>query len=790
MLTRRSFLQTLSALATQGALISHAGPAAAALARNNNAKVADAGEDLTQYVNIAIGTGGHGHTFPGASVPFGAVQLSPDTYTKGWDWCGGYYRDAQSPLDKALPQPPPLSIMGFSHTHLSGTGCGDMLDVLIMPGVGAVKLDPGTREQPELGYRSRYSHADEHVEPGYYSVILADPNVRAELTATERTGLHRYTFPASEASHFVLDFAHSYDDPADPVTSAELKLVGADTITGGRTVQSWARGRQIFFAAQFSAPFTHAELYSDNAPASGASVSGRHLKAVLHYNTAATQQILVRVGISGVSVEGALANLRAEQPGWDFDHTRAAAKAKWQEQLGRVRIESTDARQRQIFYTALYHMMLAPTLFDDADGHYRGMDGQVHTLAAGEHNYSSYSLWDTFRALHPAFTLMQQDRVPQLVNCLINMAEQSPQGMPVWPLQGRETGTMTGYHSASVMAEACVKNFAGIDWQRAYKVMRKRNMDDNWKGLGYYRELGFIPADKEEESVSKLLEYDYNDWGCSKVAEKVGAHDDAATQRKRSQNYQHLFDPQTQFIRAKLSDGKWTAPFDPIDMGHTPKYHDYTESNAWQTTFGIQHDVKGYMALWGGREAFVTKLDQLFTVPSTLPADAPPDIAGMVGQYAHGNEPSHHIAYLYTYAGQAYKTQARVHSLLETMYRAEPNGLEGNEDCGQMSAWYVMSALGLYAVDPVSGNYVLTSPLFDAATLQLRGGKTLTIRATRPSPDAIYIQSLTINGKPSDKLWVAHDEIAHGGSIVFTLGTAPNKQLGAAESVAPPSLTA
>jgi predicted alpha-1,2-mannosidase len=780
MLSRRTFLQALS-LATAGSALS---PNLALAATSPSGT-----DDLTQFVNVKIGTGGHGHTYPGATVPFGAVQLSPDTYTKGWDWCSGYYADVSSPLDKPLPTPAPLSIMGFSHTHLSGTGCGDMLDVLIMPNVGPVKLDPGTREHPELGYRSRYSHADEHAEPGYYSVLLTDPNVQAELSATERTGIHRYTFPASDQSHFILDMEHSYDDPSSPVASAELTITGPDTLTGGRVVNSWAQGRHIYFAAQFSQPFAKAELVADDTPSEAKQITGKSLKAVLHYNTTARQQILVRVGISGVSAENALKNLHAEQPTWDFDATRQAAKAKWQQQLSRVRIETTNAKQREIFYTALYHMMVAPTLFDDTDGRYRGMDDQIHTLAPGEHNYSSYSLWDTFRALHPSFTLFQSDRVPGLVNCLIAMAEQSPTGMPVWPLQGEETGTMTGYHSASVMAEACAKDFPGIDWQRAYKVMRKRNMDDNYRGLGYYRDLGYIPADKEDESVSKVLEYDYGDWACSHVAAKVGAHDDVTLQRKRSQNYQHLFDPKTQFIRAKLSDGQWTTPFDPIDMGHTPKYRDYTESNAWQTTFGIQHDVKGYMELWGGREPFVAKLDQLFTVPSTLPADAPPDIAGMVGQYAHGNEPSHHIAYLYTYAGQPWKTQFRVHSLLDTMYRNQPNGLEGNEDCGQMSAWYVMSALGLYAVDPVSANYVLTSPLFDHATIQVASGKTLTIEARRPSPDAIYIQSVTVNGQPQDKLWVSHAEIAQGGSIVFTLGTTPNQQLGSSPQSAPPSLT-
>jgi predicted alpha-1,2-mannosidase len=771
MLSRRRFLQSASAAsclplfktpASFGAMLAPSGDS----------------EDLTQYVNIRIGTGGHGHIYPGASVPFGAVQLSPDTYTKGWDWCSGYY-DTDA------------SLMGFSHTHLSGTGCGDLLDVLIVPNIGEVKWKPGTRENPSEGYRAPFSHADEAMEPGYYSVPLHDRHVVAELTATERVGLHRYTFRQAGDSHFVLDFEHSYDDPASPVADATLTIVGDNTVTGGRTVHSWANGRRIYFAAQFSKPFVKADLMQDDSLLSAGTKSsaGKSLKAALHYQTTAGEQILVRVGISGVSVDNALKNLEMEMPGFDFDGTRAEAKRKWQRELSRIHIETSDPQDRIIFYSSLYHMMLAPTLFDDANGEYCGMDGQPHKLEAGEQNYSTYSLWDTFRALHPSFTLFQPDRVPSMVNCLVRMAEESPQGMPVWPLQGKETGTMTGYHSASVMAEACVKKFPGIDWQRAYKVMRKRNMDDDYRGLGYYRSMGYIPADKEDESVSKTLEYDYNDWGCSHVADVVGAHDDAEIQRKRSQNYQHLFDPKSQFIRAKLSTGEWTTPFDPIDMGHTPKYRDYTESNAWQTTFGIQHDVKGYMQLWGGRGPFVAKLDQLFTVPSTLPADAPPDIAGMVGQYAHGNEPSHHIAFLYIYAGQPWKSQSRVHSLLKTMYRNDPDGLEGNEDCGQMSAWYLMSAIGLYAVDPVSGNYVLNTPLVDKATLTVSGGKKLVIEAKRPSPDAIYIQSVIINGNRSDKLWVSHAEIAHGGSIVFELSAEPNKSLGTAAETAPPSLT-
>ena len=770
-------MQALSAAGCYGLIDSKTKPALAAMLPAKKAHQDE--DDLTQYVNIRVGTGGHGHTFPGATVPFGAVQLSPDTYTKDWDWCSGYYAAD-------------TSIMGFSHTHLSGTGCGDMLDVLLMPNVGEVKWEPGTRENPSEGYRSVFSHADEQMEPGYYAVSLKDRQVHAELTATERTGLHRYTFSANETSHFILDFAHAYDDPANPVTDATLEISGADTITGGRTVNSWAGGRRIYFAAQFSKPFAKTLLQQDGAVLSDNSkkAAGKSLKAALHYGTTEGEQIRVRVGISGVSVANALKNLQAEMPGWDFDATRAKAKSAWQRELSRIHIETTDTTQKTIFYSSLYHMMVAPTLFDDVNGEYCGMDGQTHHLVEGQHNYSSYSLWDTFRALHPSFTLFQPDRVPGLVNCLVRMAEESPAGMPVWPLQGKETGTMTGYHSASVMAEACVKNVPNVDWNRAYKVMRKRNMDDNYRGLNLYREMGYIPADKEDESASKTLEYDYGDWACSHVAAKVGAHDDVELQRKRSTNYRNLFDPKTQFIRAKMSDGKWADPFDPIEMGHTDKYRDYTESNAWQTTFGIQHDVKGYMELWGGRDPFIKKLDDLFTIPSTLPKNAPPDIAGLVGQYAHGNEPSHHIAYLYTYAGQPWKTQSRVNSLLLTMYHNDPNGLAGNEDCGQMSAWYVMSALGLYAVDPVSGNYVLTSPLFDKATLTVTNGNKLVIEAKRTSPDAIYIQSVTINGKRSDKLWVSHAEIAHGGHILFELGTEPNKQLGISEKVAPPSLTA
>lgn len=739
-----------------------------------------AATDLTKWVNPAIGTGGHGHTFPGATVPFGAVQLSPDTYNADWDWCSGYYTTD-------------TSIMGFSHTHLSGTGCGDLLDVLVVPRVGEVKLVPGSRENPEEGYRSRFSHSTEKMEPGYYSVMLETPKILAELTATERTGIHRYTFPESDQSHFIVDLVHAYDDQGrTKVLDGEIRKVGKDTLLGGRKVICWAKTpRQIYFALQFSKPWGSCDLYFDRKDKEGTKQYVRkpdHVQAVANFKTKAGEKILVKVGISMVSAENALANLNKEQPGWAFDATRTAAKRAWNRELNRVQVTSDNKDEMTKFYTSLYHMMCAPTLADDVNGEYRGMDQKVHKLAAGEHNYSTYSLWDTYRAQHPFFTLWQQDRVPHLVNSLIRMAEESPAGVPIWPIQGQETFCMTGYHSVTVMAEACVKKFPGIDWKRAYAVMRKRNMDDDYMGLGFYRKLGYIPADKEGESVSKLIEYNYNDWAVSHVAEHLGHADDAKIQRERSLNYRHLFDKETQFIRAKMSDGSWAPHFDPRSTGHWKKWRDYTESNAWQTTFGIAHDVKGYIDLFGGRDAFTKKLDALFTAEPGVSNEDVPDMSGFIGQYVHGNEPSHHILYLYNYAGQPWKTQQRVKQVLDTLYHNDLDGLAGNEDCGQMSAWFVISALGLYAADPISSTYHLTSPHFDHATVSVETGK-LVIDAKRSSPNDIYIQSVTLNGKPLDRVWVKHEEIAHGAHLVFTLGAEPNKSFGVSEKVAPPSLT-
>lgn len=736
-------------------------------------------DDPLRWVDARIGTGGHGHCFPGAALPFGMVQLSPDTFNDGWDWCSGYHVSDGS-------------IMGFSHTHLSGTGCGDLLDFLVMAGTGTAHLVPGDRSNPDQGYRSRFDHADERIEPGYYSVLLKDYKIRAELTATERTGLHRYTFPASDQAYLILDLQHGYGPGAGPCDSAELRQAAPDTLAGGRRTSAWGKNRHAYFTLKVSKRPDRIVFYSDDkevsAPTGSEELKGKNLKCVLYFKTKANERILVKTGISGVDSDGAAKNLAAEAPGWEFDKVRAKARETWHSQLSKIRVGTANETHKHIFYTALYHLSLGPTLYDDVDGRYRGMDNQIHTLTAGEHNFSTFSLWDTFRAAHPTYTLIEQERVPLFVNTLIRMAEQSPEGMPIWPLMSTETGTMTGYHSAAVISEACNKGFAGIDYEKAYGLMMKRAMVDDWRGLGYYRKLGYIPADREGESVSKTFEYCYDDWSIAHVARKLGKNDDAAMLTKRSTNYRNYFDKSVGFMRPKLEDGSWTSPFRPIDMGHSKKWRDYTESNAWQTTFGVQHDAAGLVELFGGSEPFVAKLDGLFTAPSDLPEDAPPDIAGLVGQYAHGNEPSHHIAYLYVYAGAPHKTQARVRSLLETMYAAKPDGMQGNEDVGQMSAWYILSALGFYPVDPVSGNYILGSPLFENATVELGKGKRLEIVVERKDPTHQYIQAFSLNGKVQQRAWFHHSEIAQGGKLVFNMGPEANPSLGSAANSLPPSL--
>ena len=731
--------------------------------------------------DLFIGTGGHGHTYPGPSLPFGMVQLGPDTDNSRWDACSGYHRTDGS-------------IMGFSHTHLSGTGIGDMLDVLVVPTRGPLALDPGKLDDPDTGYRQCFSK--EHAEPGYYRVLL-ESGVLAELTVTERTGLHRYHFPDGPG-HILIDFAHMILDVWDKGTiidQASLAIDADGVLTGTRRVHRWAKGRQIHFAMQLSRrPSRVAFFGDDNKPAAeGAKgVSGNKLKAVLFFDEAGGAPIQIKTGISAVDVAGAKAALAAEAKGWDFDRAATAARRTWAEELGCVRVEGGTGAQRTIMASALYHCFLAPTLFTDRDGRYVGMDREVHEAPADTPAFSTYSLWDTYRALHPLLTLVQPERAAMFTRDLVRQTQQSPYGPPVWQLQGVETGCMIGWHSVSVMAEACAKGIKA-DYAAAWPNIRRRAFDRTFKdsdgslGRGYYYDLGYIPADKIWESVSRTQEYAYDDWAMAVLADAAGAKDDAAALRKRSLNYRNVLDAKDRFAKPKFSDGSWWATYDPIQIGHEPKKHrDYTEANGWQATFLNQHDVHGLIEHFGGDAAFEKQLDALFNAPSTLPENAPPDISGLVGQYAHGNEPNHHVAYLYAYAGAPWKTQAMIRRLCTEMYKADPDGEIGNDDCGQMSAWFVLSALGFYPVDPVSGVYVFGSPLFDKAELRIGQVKILRVVARGNGADAPYVQSVRWNGKPWTRNWISHADLAKGGELVFEMGRAPSR-FGTAKADRPPS---
>ncbi len=737
-----------------------------------------ASDSPCDYVDPFIGTGGHGHTYPGATVPFGMIQLSPDTFNIGWDACSGYHVKN-------------TSIMGFSHTHLSGTGCPDLLDVLVVPRTGPVVLDPGTPEKPEGSYRSRY--AAETATPGYYRVDLTDSRVQAELTATNRAGLHRYHFPSGEPGHLLIDWQHTnkpwwvHPYPTG-VAEASLHIIGNDTLVGGRRLELWAKDRWVFFALKTSRPFRSAQLYSDDTAVDGTEIKGKSLKCVLHFDDAGDSPVLVRTSVSAVDIDGALRNLDAELPGFDFDAVRAAAHQAWDKELGRVKIEALNDTDRRIFYTAHYHTLLAPTVFSDVDGRYRGMDNAVHQLPASQTAYTTFSLWDTYRASHPFFNLTQSHHVPDMLRSLVRMGQESPAGVPIWPLWGRETDTMIGYHYAAILAEACRKNIPGVDYRAAYAVARNRAFDDPIHAMPVYRKLGYFPADMVEESVSKTLENAYSDWCTSRLAAAVGERGDAEFLRQRSLNYRNLFDPYIGFMRGRQGDGQWVTPYNPLSLGHNQvKWRDYTETNGWQATFLNQHDLYGYMALFGGDRSFEAKLDALFVAPADANQTTLDDISGLIGQYAHGNEPSHHVAYLYAYTGAPWKTQARVRQILSTLYRAAPDGLEGNEDCGQMSAWYVMSALGLYAVDPVSTVYVFGSPSVKRADITLGNGKHLRVEAPGNSAENIYVQSVSWNGKPLTRSWIRHDMLIKGGTLRFVMGSRPNPHFAQRPADRPPS---
>ena len=716
---------------------------------------------FTGFVDPFIGTDGHGHTYPGAVVPFGMVQASPDTRLTGWDGCSAYhYSDSV--------------VYGFSHTHLSGTGCSDYGDILLMPTVGAVRLARGDGRSPESGYCSRFSHREEEAAPGYYRVKLADGGVIVELTATKRAAFHRYTFPKSDSANVIIDLAHR-----DPVIDSRIKIVSDTEIEGYRRSREWADDQRVYFVARFSKPFaSYGAALNDTLVSGAGEASGTNVKAYVSFATGTSEAVLVKVGISAVDIEGARKNLRAEIPGWDFDRVRADADGAWNAALGKIALKGGTRDQRVTFYTALYHAMLAPNLFMDADGRYRGRDLAIHE-AEGFTNYTVFSLWDTYRAEHPLFTIIEPERTADFIKTFLAQYEQGGM-LPVWELAANETNCMIGYHAVPVIVDAYIKGIRGFDAREALEAMKHSAAADS-RGLEAYRELGYIPSDKDGESVSKTLEYAYDDWCIAQMAKALGKEEDYATYIRRAQSYKNLFDPSTGFMRAKINGG-WLAPFDPAEVNFN-----YTEANAWQYSFYVPQDVRGLIGLMGGSERFAARLDSLFTVSPKTTGTELPDVSGLIGQYAHGNEPSHHMAYLYSFAGKPWKTQERVRSIMDGLYHAGRDGLCGNEDCGQMSAWYVLSALGFYAVTPGSDVYVIGTPLFREASIDVGGGRRFVIKAHGVSRKNIYIQSASLGGKPYGKSYLTHGDVMAGGELSFGMGSRPNESWGAGEAGIPPS---
>lgn len=716
---------------------------------------------FTSYVDPFIGTAAHGHVFPGAAVPFGMVQLSPDNGTEGWDWTSGYHWSDST-------------IKGFSHTHLSGTGVGDLCDILFMP---AVLKRPGDR------YAARFSHTDEKAEPGYYRVTFPATGITAELTATDRAGFHRYTFAKGKEASVVIDLGHrlNWDSP----TESHINIEGKQLVTGYRFSRGWAPKQRIYFAARFDRPFRSVHLGNDSVmTSSGTTRTEKGVKAVLRFRTERNAPVLVKVGISAVSVEGAVKNLDAEIPGWSFDAVRASASDRWERALERVAVADTTAPVLRTFYTALYRTMLAPVTYSDVDGRYRGGDDSVHH-ADGFTNHTIFSLWDTYRAAHPLYTIVQPERVNDLVRSMLAFAREHGR-LPVWTLHANETMCMIGYHAVPVIADAYLKGFRDYDAQEAFAAMQTSAMADHL-GLRSYRQYGYIPTDHEVESVSKTLEYAYDDWCIARMAEETGNPGQAVPFYRRSQFYRNVFDTASRFMRGRTSAGAWREPFDPLAVDH--RLNDYTEGNAWQYSWYVPHDVAGLIALHGGEEAFIRRLDSLFDQRTSLTGDnISPDISGLIGQYAHGNEPSHHIAYLYMYAGAPWKGQERLAAIMRTMYRDTPDGLSGNEDCGQMSAWYIFSALGFYPVNPADQRYVIGTPAVSGASLALPGGKRFTMRAEGLSPSHRFIAAVTLNGTPLARTYLQHSEIMNGGELVFRMTDRP-AVWGSGPGDAPPSMS-
>lgn len=703
-------------------------------------------------VNPFIGTDFTGNTYPGAQAPFGMVQLSPDNGLPGWDRISGYFY-------------PDSTIAGFSHTHLSGTGAGDLYDISFMP----VTLPYKEAEAP-LGIHSLFSHADESASAGYYQVRLTDYDINVELTATERCGIQRYTFPEADAAIFLnLRKAMNWDFTND----THIEVLDSVTIQGYRFSDGWARDQHIYFCTRFSRPFTAMQLDTAAILKDGKRI-GTSAIARFDFKTKRGEQILVSTAISGVSMEGAARNLAAEVPDDDFDKYLAATRKNWNEQLARIEIKCDDYDERVKFYTALYHSMLAPTIYSDVDGAYYGPDKKIHQ-ADGWTNYSTFSLWDTYRAAHPLYTFIEPQRVNDMVKSFLAFYEQNGR-LPVWNFYGSETDMMIGYHSVPVIVDAYLKGIGDFDAKKALDACVATANLDSYRGIGLYKKHGFVPYNvtdhynAENWSLSKTLEYAYDDYCIARMAEKLGEKQTADEFYKRSQNYKNVYNPQTSFMQPRDDKGRFIEGFSPDD--YTPHI---CESNGWQYFWSVQQDVDGLIALVGGKERFAQKLDSMFTYNPSADDDLPIFSTGMIGQYAHGNEPSHHVIYLYNAVGQPWKTQKYVAEVLHELYKNTPAGLCGNEDCGQMSAWYVFSAMGFYPVDPISGKYEIGAPLYPEMKMHLPDGKVFTVLAPAVSKENIYIQSVKLDGKPYDKSYITHEQILNGSVLEFEMGNKPGE---------------
>lgn len=716
-----------------------------------------------KYVDPFIGTGGHGHTYPGATVPFGMVQVSPDNGISDWDWCSGYhYSDSIT--------------IGFSHLHLSGTGIGDLNDIRLMPVNRKVDLSEPAGNRDQLPYKSSYTHEEEMATPGYYKVFLKDHQILAELTADMRTGFHKYTYRENDVQSVVMDlgFAINWDKP----TETQIKIVDKNTVVGYRHSTGWAKNQKVFFAIEFSKSIENYDLVADGEHKEKTNlVNGEKTAVQLFFNKGTSQELKVKVGLSSVSIDNARLNMKDHENTFDFDKIKDQAAEAWNKNLSGIEIESESDTLKEIFYSALYHTQLAPVAFSDVNHQFR-LENDSIANATDFMAYSTLSLWDTFRAEHPLLTLTDPSMVSDIINTMLVYYDNSGI-LPVWTLYGNETYTMTGYHAIPVIAEAYRKGIKGFDAEKAYAAMKATMMQDK-RGLDHYKKYGYVPYDLLDESVTITLEFAYDDWCVAQMAKALGKTEDYEYFSKRSEAYTYLFDKDTGFMRGKAQDGQsWHEPFDPKFSSHRV-HADYTEGNAWQHSWFVLHDVENLINMHGGKEAFNDKLEQLFTESSEITGDnVSADISGLIGQYAHGNEPSHHIAYMFNYSGQPWRTQYWVREILKTQYKTGPEGLSGNEDCGQMSAWFVMSAMGIYPYNPASGTYQIGSPIFKRSSIKISEDKTFDIVAQDTSDKNIYIQSARLNGKDISRTTLTHEEIIQGGILEVTMGPEPNKNWGA-----------